>query len=228
MKGDGFRRVEFDSTKRSLDELLRKARDGIIQLPDFQRGWVWDDEGLRGVLASISRSFPVGAIMTLQYGGAVQFKPRPVEGAPDAAATVSPEALLLDGQQRITSLFQTTMRREVVRTVNAKKQIARLWYYFDIRKAVDPYVDRLDAIVPVREDRRITKNFDRDVELDLSKSEYEFESRMFPVNRVFDSDEWQMGFCKHWGYAPGDMELWFRFQNEILAAFRQYHIPSLN
>jgi hypothetical protein len=38
-------RVEFDSTKKPLDELLRKARDGLIQLPDFQRGWVWDERG---------------------------------------------------------------------------------------------------------------------------------------------------------------------------------------
>jgi uncharacterized protein with ParB-like and HNH nuclease domain len=89
-------RVEFDSTKKSLDELLRKARDGLIQLPDFQRGWVWDDEGLRGVLASISRSFPVGAIMTLQTGGDVNFKPRAIEGAPEASVNVKPDALLLD------------------------------------------------------------------------------------------------------------------------------------
>jgi uncharacterized protein with ParB-like and HNH nuclease domain len=35
-------RVEFDSTKKLLDDLLKRARDGLIQLPDFQRGWVWD------------------------------------------------------------------------------------------------------------------------------------------------------------------------------------------
>ena len=72
-------RVEFEGTKRSLEDVLRKARDGIIQLPDFQRGWVWDDEGLRSVLASVSQSFPIGALMTLQAGGDVNFKPRPVE-----------------------------------------------------------------------------------------------------------------------------------------------------
>lgn len=104
-------RVEFDSTKTPLDDLLKQARDGKIQLPDFQRGWVWDDEGLRGLLASISRSFPVGALMTLQSGGEVRFKPRLIEGAPAENASVEPEALLLDGQQRITSLYQTTMRR---------------------------------------------------------------------------------------------------------------------
>ncbi|MER2266803.1 GmrSD restriction endonuclease domain-containing protein [Methylobacterium oxalidis] len=220
-------RVEFDSTKRSLDETLRKARDGLIQLPDFQRGWVWDDDGLRGVLASISRSFPVGALMTLQTGGEVHFKPRLIEGAPDTNATVKPEALLLDGQQRITSLYQTTMRREVVKTLNSKKQVVKLWYYIDMVKALDPNVDRLDAIVGIREDKRITENFGREVKLDLCSQELEFETCMFPLNRVFDSDEWQMGFCKYWNYAPEKMELWFRFQNDIIAAFKQYQIPVI-
>jgi uncharacterized protein with ParB-like and HNH nuclease domain len=86
-------RVEFDSTKKPLDEILKKARDGLLQLPDFQRGWVWDEEGLRGLLASVSRSFPVGAVMTLQTGGEVHFKPRLVEGAPIENANVIPEAL---------------------------------------------------------------------------------------------------------------------------------------
>ena len=115
-------RVEFDSTKRPLEDFLKSARDGLLQLPDFQRGWVWDDEGLRGLLSSISRSFPVGALMTLQAGGEVRFKPRLIEGAPTENAKVQHEALLLDGQQRLTSLYQTTMRREVVETINTKKQ----------------------------------------------------------------------------------------------------------
>ena len=44
--------------------------------------------------------------MTLDTGGEVNFKPRPVEGAPAEAKSVSPHSLLLDGQQRMTSLYQ--------------------------------------------------------------------------------------------------------------------------
>ncbi|MEH2291321.1 MAG: DUF262 domain-containing protein [Nostoc sp.] len=33
-----------------------------MQRPDFQRGWVWDDEHIRSLLVSIARAFPVGAI----------------------------------------------------------------------------------------------------------------------------------------------------------------------
>ena len=43
--------------------------------------------------------------MTLDTGGHVNFKPRPVEGAPAEAKQVPPQSLLLDRQQRITSLM---------------------------------------------------------------------------------------------------------------------------
>ena len=49
----------FDTTKTSLPELLKSISAGKIQLPDFQRGWVWDDEHVRSLLVSIARSFPV-------------------------------------------------------------------------------------------------------------------------------------------------------------------------
>ena len=58
--------ANFDSTKRRLADLLREITEGKIQLPDFQRGWVWDDEHIRSLLTSIARSFPIGAVMLLQ------------------------------------------------------------------------------------------------------------------------------------------------------------------
>ena len=66
----------FDSTRRSLGELLKDIANGKIQLPDFQRGWVWDDEHVRSLLVSLGRSFPVGAVMLLETGGPVRFQVR--------------------------------------------------------------------------------------------------------------------------------------------------------
>ncbi|MCG5502052.1 GmrSD restriction endonuclease domain-containing protein [Ectothiorhodospira lacustris] len=67
----------FDSTKRSLPELLKDITTGKIQLPDFQRGWVWDDDHVQSLLVSIARSFPVGAVMLMETGGEVRFETRP-------------------------------------------------------------------------------------------------------------------------------------------------------
>ncbi len=218
-------RVSFDSTKKPLEELLKQAHAGVIQLPDFQRSWVWKDDGLRALLASVSRSFPVGTLMTLQTGGEVNFKHRLIEGAPEEHAPVTPDALLLDGQQRVTSLYQLTFRRQVIETRDVRKQPIKRWYYLDMQRALDPAADRESAVVAVRENRVEQRGFE--VVQDLSTPELEYEKCMFPTNRVFSSDEWQMKFCEHWKFAPDKMQLWFRFANEVLAAFKQYQMPLI-
>jgi uncharacterized protein with ParB-like and HNH nuclease domain len=71
----------FSSDKDSLSAILENTKNGKIQLPDFQRGWVWDDEHIRDLLVSISLSYPIGTVMLIETGNPdVKFKPRPVEG----------------------------------------------------------------------------------------------------------------------------------------------------
>ena len=50
----------FKTNEVLLKTLLDEVETGRIQLPDFQRGWIWDDDRIRGLLASISKRFPVG------------------------------------------------------------------------------------------------------------------------------------------------------------------------
>lgn len=47
----------FDSTKQDLDKILNQIAEGEIQLPDFQRGWVWDDYHIRSLLIRIMQQF---------------------------------------------------------------------------------------------------------------------------------------------------------------------------
>jgi uncharacterized protein with ParB-like and HNH nuclease domain len=48
----------FDSTKTRLSKILDEIVEGKIQLPDFQRGWIWDDEHI--LILSDWRSNAVG------------------------------------------------------------------------------------------------------------------------------------------------------------------------
>lgn len=219
----------FKTNPVSLEELLRDCERGEVQLPDFQRSWVWDEERIRSLIASISQAFPVGALMTLETGGIVDFKPRSVEGAPKAAEGTKPSSLLLDGQQRLTSLYQTAMRNAVVVTVTARRQKVSRWYYFDMNAALDPGQDREDAIVGIPEDKVRRSDFGRKVDLDLSSADQEYQHMMFPVNRVFDWDSWQDGFGDYW-IKKGDIEkrkLFQTFKNEVLQNFKQYHVPVI-
>ena len=113
--------ANFDSTKTPLHDLLRRANSGKLQLPDFQRSWVWDDDRIRSLLASVSVSFPIGAVMLLETGGQhIRFKPRPLTGTHEQLRTIVPETLILDGQQRLTSLYQALMSIGAVETKNAQ------------------------------------------------------------------------------------------------------------
>src|SRR5579872_2299267 len=132
--------ASFKTNPFGLHELLGKCDKGEYQLPDFQRSWVWDEDRIKSLISSVSRAFPIGALMTLETGGEVDFKPRPIEGAPDVARHERPRSLLLDGQQRMTSLYQVTLRGKVVDTITPKKKKVRRWFYIDIAKALDPTV----------------------------------------------------------------------------------------
>lgn len=224
------KQAAFKTNPVSLEELLRHCGSGKIQLPDFQRSWVWDEERIKGLIASISQAFPVGALMTLEVklGAADTFARRPIQGADTAVGDNAPEQLLLDGQQRMTSLYQTCLRREVVQTVTPRLKLVKRWFYIDIRKAMNAAEDRENAIVSVPEDRRIKSDFDRKIDLDLSTPELEYRNLMFPLNQVFDWDEWQDGFNEYWlENDPETRKLFKPFKDEILQNFKSYQLPVI-
>lgn len=222
----------FQTNPVSLKTLLDDAGGGNIQLPDFQRGWVWDDDRIKGLLASISRGFPVGAIMTLAAGGEMQLKSRLIEGANGNAAN-NPEAFLLDGQQRLTSLYQSLRHDGPVHTRDNRGQHISRWYYVDMLKAMDPNEDREDAIISVPEDRKETRNFGRDIILDLSSREKEFQQNMMPTERLLDPMDWLLGYNYYWqnadeAHLAGDAAKFLNdFNGSIVSAFGGYHLPVI-
>jgi hypothetical protein len=215
----------FDSTKLSLQALLSEIRAGKIQLPDFQRGWIWDDDHIRDLLVSLARSFPVGAVMLLETGGAVKFQTRPIEGLESTPAKdVAPEKLILDGQQRLTTLTQTLALTTPVQTRTSKGKKIQRHYYFDIKLAVESPHDLESAIVAVDENRQVRSNFGRDVDLDLSSRELECKQLYFPCDQVMNSDEWEESLHS---VAPESFSLYMTFRSQILKSFREYHLPVI-
>jgi uncharacterized protein with ParB-like and HNH nuclease domain len=162
----------FDSTKTRLAELLKDIVSGKIQLPDFQRGWVWDDEHIRSLLVSIARAFPVGAVMMLEADGDTKFKVRPIEGVKLDQHTPSQlKKLILDGQQRLTSLTQVLMLNQPVQTRNSTGKALQRYYYIDIERAMQGPEYYEEAIIAVDADKTVKENFGHDIKLDLSTSD---------------------------------------------------------
>lgn len=218
----------FDSTKDFLHQMLRDIGAGKTQLPDFQRGWVWDDNHIRSLLASVSVGFPIGAVMLLETGDpGLRFKPRPIEGTDPSLQEIEPEILILDGQQRLTSLYQALARAEPVQTKDAKgKKIGRR-YYFDMKASLDGDGDREDAILSIPEDG-LVKAFGGEVVLDLSTVEKEYEQSHFPAFKVFDSAGWRREYSKHWNYDENRVRLFDEFEERIIKAMEQYQIPLIS
>ncbi len=214
----------FDSTKRSLPELLKDIGNGKIQLPDFQRGWVWDDDHVASLLVSIARSFPVGAVMLMETGGEVRFQVRPVEGIDPSTAGNHPDQLILDGQQRLTSLTQAVALTSPVQTRTSKGKAIQRHYYFDIQKALEGE-DRLDeAVIAVDESRQIRSNFGREIDLDLSSRELECTQLYFPCDQILDDSDWLQSLFE---FNPDAMGTYLTFKKQIIKAFNDYHLPVI-
>jgi len=216
--------ASFDSTKESLVDVLKDITIGKIQLPDFQRGWIWDDDHIKDLLVSIGRSFPIGAVMLLEAGGNIRFETRPVEGLENRLAAVQPEKLILDGQQRLTTLTQAIALSAPVNTRTSKGKPIRRFYYFDIQQALENPRALDEAIVAVDENKQIRTNFGRDIALDLSTTELECRHLHFPCNRIMNSDEWEM---KLYEVSPDEYPLYMQFRQQVIDAFRSYMIPII-
>lgn len=218
------------SNNQPIADILKTIDEGKTQLPDFQRGWVWEDQRIRALIASISNGYPIGAVMFLQTGGdSLHFKTRVFEGVDKSKETVAPERLVLDGQQRNTSIYRAMYSKKPVETTDYKKNPIRRFYYISIPDALNTLTDRIDAIISVPENRIVTANIGRDVKLNLSSTEKEYEHHYFPVNLIFDNVgmmQWQMGYAMYHN-DPVIYQRWTKFYNSIVAPMSQYQIPVI-
>ena len=213
----------FETNPKSLRDILQRVEEGILQLPDFQRDWVWDDEAVRSLLASIAAGFPIGALLTLTTGGDVRFKPRTLAHAPDL--NKEPDELLLDGQQRITSCYQALKSRQPVKTKTSKGRQIDVYYFMDMQRALLGTARLESCIKSVPSDLKIKKNFNRDIVLDLSTDASQFENHMFPLNQTFDAMNWFIEYTNF--HQNNDPEIMRRFHSTVLSKIENYQIPII-
>lgn len=221
--------ISPSSLDTNLSQLLDEVNSGKTQLPEFQRDWTWDDNRIRGIIASLSQGYPMGAIMRLQYGNPeIKFKFRTIKGVGNR--DVTPDFLVLDGQQRLTSIYQALYSSNPVATKTEKGKEIERYYYLSMEKCLDDNEDRFDAVVPVPADRKVKENFDRDIKLDLSNHTNEYEKKMFPVNIIFSSNllmDWTMGYWTHHGGDPAAIDLFKRFKSEVIDTISAYKLPVI-
>lgn len=133
--------ILFETDKKPLTFLLDKIENRELALPDFQRSFVWDPEATRMLVCSIVRSFPAGSLLLME-GGSKIFAPRCFEEAPDLVGAL-PTHLVLDGQQRLTSLYQAFSGRGTHR------------FFLNLRELLEGLdLDEATEVYPVRRAKR--------------------------------------------------------------------------
>jgi len=81
-----------------LSTLLDEIDSGMVLLPEFQRGYVWNRDQVRGLMRSLYRKYPVGGLLMWETAS----EDIAVRGVGAGSGT---RQLLLDGQQRVTSMY---------------------------------------------------------------------------------------------------------------------------
>jgi len=93
-----------DTNPRELKELLGQIHGAEMALPDFQRDFIWDPNATQELILSIALNYPAGSLLRIRNPDNL-FACREFQGAPELKGR-RPTYLVLDGQQRLTSLYQ--------------------------------------------------------------------------------------------------------------------------
>lgn len=212
----------FQTPQYSLPKYLDRVTSGEYQLPDFQRSYKWDEDRVKDLLVTVLRGHPMGVLMLLNAGNdQVRFKPRPIEGVV-LDNHVEPKALILDGQQRLTSLTQALTGEGIVHTKDDRGKLFDRKYFVHMETALGGEADMADAVWVVPADGVIRTNFGRDIVLDLSTPEKARAAGYIPVTMLNQS-----AATLTWLAELPDKSLMLEVLNEIVTPFNKYTIPAI-
>jgi len=150
---------EFLVASLSIRKVIEQVTSGAIRIPAFQRGFVWDAEHVAYLMDSIYKGYPFGAVILWRTKEKLNSERDlgPFQ-LPDGQADF-PVDYVLDGQQRITSIFGVFQS-----DLDAQGDDSWTHIYFDMEAASDLQESQFLALTPA--------------ELDPD--------RHFPINTFFD------------------------------------------
>jgi uncharacterized protein with ParB-like and HNH nuclease domain len=108
----------FNQVGYNVGSLLDQIQMGVIGLPEMQRPFVWKNAKTRDLLDSMYRGYPVGYLLLWQSGQAEGAKTIGLDGKQKY-----PSLLIVDGQQRLTSLYAVIKGEKVLREDYSEEHI---------------------------------------------------------------------------------------------------------
>ncbi|WP_350354575.1 GmrSD restriction endonuclease domain-containing protein [Corynebacterium aquatimens] len=178
----------FTTPSYSLIDLFARAERGELQLPDFQREYIWDVDRIRTLITSVLRGYPVGSFLALDTRNSpVRFRPRPLAGLDIGGA--EPGLLLLDGQQRLTSLYHAFKGKGLIPTVDYLGEPINRRFFVDVRAAVASDPMPVESVFAVDEEGRVRSHFGPGIDGGISNREDMLRYGVVPVSALL----WQEG-----------------------------------
>lgn len=134
--------MEIIPDKRKLVNLVEDAYRGKLCLPNFQRDFVWSRDEVADLVRSVVRRYFVGSLLLLRCDPHhPPFAPAALRGAEPTFVDLKPDFLVLDGQQRLTSLMYALTAPDL----GLKNSKQRRWLFVDLDALADDADD--DGIV---------------------------------------------------------------------------------
>ena len=122
-----------------------------------------DEDRIRSLIVSVLRGYPVGALMALDTRNeTMRFRPRPRFYAPDTG--VNPGLLLLDGQQRLTTLYHCFRGNGSVDTTDFRSKKITRTFYVDLHKAISEEIMPDEAVFAVNQHGELRSHFAPNIE----------------------------------------------------------------
>jgi len=101
--------ILFDPKQYTLRKILLEIEDGELGLPDLQRPFKWSSVKVRELFDSMYKGFPIGTLLLWKNDETI--KSRHIG---TSKKQNDPETTILDGQQRLTSLYSVMTNNEVI------------------------------------------------------------------------------------------------------------------
>ena len=203
---------------QKLLDLVAAARKGKIVLPQFQRNFVWSRDDVTSLLVSVLQGHFIGSFLLLRTDSdEPPFAMRAVQGVDLAANQLKPESMILDGQQRLTSLHY----------VFAAPAIPLRWtkypyrFFLDLRKVTNGNFE--EAISSDRADS-VDGRLDRQTQ---------FEALVIPFTEIETWDDW-LNTYERW-LVNHDREAYFNQYFDIdkpawgaaIGRIREFLVPTI-
>lgn len=109
----------FSNTTLTVNQLIEKIDTGELGLPELQRPFIWKDSKVRDLFDSMMRGYPIGYLMLWECPSLDKKKGIGV----DVHSYDSPKEVIIDGQQRLTSLYAVIKGKKVVNSKFDEKSI---------------------------------------------------------------------------------------------------------